>query len=82
MECARELEVHADSAFSKEDDRGYAIKGINISGKGYDRASGEVRRHLLESAAQSHKNVVRLTFGAIIRGYRCSRSVDPIVGDI
>ena len=64
MECARELEVHADSAFSKEDDRGYAIKGINIMRNGYDRATGEVRWHLLESAAQSHKNVVRSTFGA------------------
>ena len=64
MECARELEVHADRAFSKEDDRGYAIKGINIMRKGYDRATGEVRWHLLESAAQSHKNVVRSTFGA------------------
>ena len=62
MKCSRELEVHADSAFSKEDEKGYAIKGINVMRKGKD-ASGQVRWHLLEAAAQSHKNMVRSTFG-------------------
>ena len=64
MVCGRHLEVHADSAFSKEDSKGYALKGTNVMRRGVERHSGEQVWHLLEGTAQSHKNVVRSTFGA------------------
>ena len=63
MQCCRELEIHADSAFSNEDSKGYALKGTNIMRKGRD-AAGNTRWHLLDATAQSHNNVVRSTFGA------------------
>ena len=64
MDCDRHLEVHADSAFAKEDSKGYALKGVNVLRRGTDRRTHEQVWHLLEGTAQSHKNVVRSTFGA------------------
>ena len=64
MVCGRHLEIHADSAFAKEDSKGYAMKGTNFMRRGIDRNTGDEVWHLLEGTAQSHKNVVRSTFGA------------------
>eukprot|EP00930_Biecheleria_cincta_P008845 TRINITY_DN110449_c0_g1_i1.p1 TRINITY_DN110449_c0_g1~~TRINITY_DN110449_c0_g1_i1.p1 ORF type:complete len:128 (+),score=4.89 TRINITY_DN110449_c0_g1_i1:122-505(+) len=64
MDCDRHLETHADSAFAKEGSKGYALKGVNVMRRGTDRKTHEQIWHLLEGTAQSHKNVVRSTFGA------------------
>ena len=56
--------VHSDSGFSKEQEKGYGIRGANFMRCGYDRKSGEQIFHLLESQCRSHKHVTRSTFSS------------------
>ena len=64
MKCDNHLEVHADSAFAKEDNKGYALKGTNVMRRGTEISSHDIVYPLREGSAQAHKNVVRSTFGA------------------
>ncbi|CAE8594372.1 unnamed protein product [Polarella glacialis] len=64
MNCQRQVEAHSDSGFSKEQEKGYGIRGANIMRKGVERCSGDVVYHLVESQCQSHKHVTRSTFSA------------------
>ena len=41
MTCQRTLEVHSDSGFTKEQEKGYGIRGANTLRTGIDRASGK-----------------------------------------
>ena len=64
MECLREVQGHADSGFSKEQDSGYGIRGLNLVRKGKELTSGRTVWHLLESQCRSHKLVTRNTFSS------------------
>ena len=64
MCCTRHLCAHSDSGFSKEQDKGYGMKGANFMREGKARGSGEVVYHLLEIACGGHKLVTRSTFAS------------------
>ena len=64
MKCARQLIVHSDSGFSKEQEKGYGIRGANFMRCGIDRTTGQPCYHLLESQCRSHKHVTRSTFSS------------------
>ena len=63
MTCDRVIELYSDSAFSRENDKGYALRGATFLRIGTD-ARGAKRCHLIEAVSQSHKLVVRSTFAA------------------
>ena len=63
MTCSRVVELYSDSAFSRENDKGYALRGAVYLRMGTD-ARGVKRCHLIEAVSQSHKLVVRSTFAA------------------
>ena len=56
--------AQSDSGFSKEQDKGYGIRGANIMRKGSCRSTGRDVYHLLESVSRSHKQVTRSTFSS------------------
>ena len=64
MVCLKQLECHSDSGFTKEQDKGYGIRGANFMRIGRDRRSSELVRHLLDSQCRSHKTVTRSTFSS------------------
>ena len=64
MECVKHLLAHSDSGFSKEQDKGYGIRGANIMRKGKSKSSGSKVYHLLDSVSRSHKQVTRSTFSS------------------
>ena len=57
------IEVFSDSAFSREGDTAHTLKGMTALLIGRDQKGTECC-HLLESLSQTHKLVVRSTFGA------------------
>jgi len=61
------LECHADSGFSKEQDKGYGIRGMNMMREGKDKA-GQIVWHLLDSVCRGHKHVTRCSFSSETRG--------------
>ena len=63
MTCSRVVELYSDSAFSRENDKGYALRGAVYLRMGTD-VRGVKRCHLIEAVSQSHKLVVRSTFAA------------------
>ena len=63
MTCNRVVELYSDSAFSRENDKGYALRGAVYLRMGTD-VRGVRRCHLIEAVSQSHKLVVRSTFAA------------------
>jgi hypothetical protein len=63
MNCSQHIISHSDSAFARESDHAYAMRGANFMREGIS-ATNEVVYHLIEATAQSHKLVVRSTFGA------------------
>ena len=64
MECVKHLLAHSDSGFSKEQDKGYGIRGANIMRQGKSKSTGNKVYHLLDSVSRSHKNVTRSTFSS------------------
>ena len=63
MVCSRFLQAHSDSGFSKEQEKGYGIRGANFLRVGKDLNGLEVF-HLIESQCRSHKHVTRSTFSS------------------
>ena len=63
MRCQSEVEGHSDSAFAREQDKGYGMKGMNILRRGLN-AQGETIFHLLIGGSQSHKHVTRTVFSS------------------
>ena len=61
------LECHADSGFSKEQDKGYGIRGMNMLREGKNKA-GQIIWHLLDSVCRGHKHVTRCSFSSETRG--------------
>ena len=64
MECIRTLETFSDSGFSKEQEKGYGIRGANYCRRGKCRKTGRLVYHLLGSDCCSHKRVTRSTFSS------------------
>eukprot|EP00933_Yihiella_yeosuensis_P082878 TRINITY_DN9689_c0_g1_i1.p1 TRINITY_DN9689_c0_g1~~TRINITY_DN9689_c0_g1_i1.p1 ORF type:complete len:204 (+),score=30.19 TRINITY_DN9689_c0_g1_i1:157-768(+) len=70
MTCNQTLLSFSDSGFSKEQTKGYAIRGSNFmrQGKalrdGLDHRKGDTIFHLIDSQCQSYKHVTRSTFSA------------------
>ena len=63
MKCSKRLELHSDSGFKKEVDRGYALRGVNFVRVGVC-PNGQRGNHLLEAHCRTHKLVTRSSFGA------------------
>ena len=61
------LECHADSGFSREQDKGYGIRGLNMMRQGKAKATKETVWHLLDSQCRSHKHVTRCSFSSETR---------------
>ena len=79
MKCSNELLAHSDSGFSKEQDKGYGIRGSNIMRKGTN-SSNETVYHLLESVSRSHKQVTRSTFSAeTLAAVACADDLIPLL---
>jgi len=64
MACNRDIDVHSDSGFSKEQEKGYGIRGANYIRNGRHRQTSEPVAHLLDSECKSHTHVTRSTFSA------------------
>ena len=64
MTCNKDLDVHSDSGFSKEQEKGYGIRGANYIRNGRHRQTSEPVAHLLDSECKSHTHVTRSTFAA------------------
>ena len=79
MVCGSHLLTHSDSGFSKEQEKGYGIRGANYircgksgtdgvqTGGPRQTAAGASQPqvvHLLESLCRSHKHVTRSSFGS------------------
>ena len=80
MKCAKHLLAHSDSGFSKEQDKGYGIRGANIMRKGYSKKTGNVVYHLLDSVSRSHKQVTRSTFSSeTLACVACADDLIPIL---
>ena len=58
------LDVHSDSSFSREQDKGYGMRGATFMRKGLARDGSGGCYHLLDVHCRSHKLVVRSTFAA------------------
>ena len=63
MECMRQLETGSGSGFSKEAEKGYAIRGANHCRLG-KTADGNIVRHLFDSICRSQRRVTRSTFSS------------------
>ena len=68
------LEGHSDSGFTKEQESGYGIRGLNLLRHGSSRTTGNVATntnekivHLLDSQCRSHKHVTRCSFSSETR---------------
>ena len=59
----RQLETGSDSGFSKEAEKGYAIRGANHCRLG-KTADGNIVRHLFDSVCRSQRRVTRSTFSS------------------
>ena len=80
MDCCKHLLAHSDSGFSKEQDKGYGIRGANIMREGKRKFTGETVYHLLDSVSRSHKQVTRSTFSAeTLAAVACADDVIPIL---
>ena len=80
MECCKDVLAHSDSGFSKEQDKGYGIRGSNIMRKGRCRRTGETLYHLLDAVSRSHKRVTRSTFSAeTLAAVACGDDLIPLL---
>ena len=63
MKCSNLLQLYSDSSFSREGDKGYALRGAVFLRVGQS-VQGNRCVHLIDAVSQSHKLVVRSTFAA------------------
>ena len=64
MVCDRLLDTHSDSAFSKEQEKGYGMRGANYLRRGRRRSDKTTVWHLLTSECKSHKLITRSSFSS------------------
>ena len=64
------LEAHSDSAFAKEQDKGYGMRGQNLfrRGKSATNQEGDYLYHLLGEGSRSHKLVTRNVLSSEVFG--------------
>ena len=63
MMCSDIIQLYSDSSFSREGDKGYALRGAVFLRVGKS-SQGSRCVNLIDAASQSHKLVVRSTFAA------------------
>ncbi len=64
MEFSKHIAAHSDAGFSKEQDKGYGMKGANFIREGKARNGGSIVYHLLDVSCGGHKLVTRSTFAS------------------